>query len=122
MISPSEVSAVIVTRGDVDLGEILTSVVDAGITSVMVWDNSRPRTVFDRDRKVYGRYIGAQLLSNETVYVQDDDCLVPIAELLAEYEPGERLCNMSAGRWADSLSLEVIDSMRAEMKKRGHDL
>jgi hypothetical protein len=28
----------------------------------------------------------------------------------------------SAGRWADNLSLEVIDAMRAEMKKRGHDL
>jgi hypothetical protein len=28
----------------------------------------------------------------------------------------------SAGKWADNLSLEVIDSMRAEMKKRGHDI
>jgi uncharacterized protein len=28
----------------------------------------------------------------------------------------------SAGKWADNLSLEVFDSMRAEMKKRGHDL
>jgi hypothetical protein len=28
----------------------------------------------------------------------------------------------NAGKWADNLSLEVIDSMRAEMKKRGHDI
>jgi len=28
----------------------------------------------------------------------------------------------NAGKWADNLSLEVIDSMRAEMKKRGHDM
>ena len=28
----------------------------------------------------------------------------------------------SAGKWADDLSQQVIGRMRAEMKKRGHDL
>jgi hypothetical protein len=28
----------------------------------------------------------------------------------------------SAGTWADNLSEEVINKMRAEMKKRGHDM
>jgi hypothetical protein len=28
----------------------------------------------------------------------------------------------NAGNWGDKLSEEVIDRMRAEMKKRGHDL
>jgi hypothetical protein len=27
-----------------------------------------------------------------------------------------------AGRWGDDLSVEIINKMRAEMKKRGHDI
>lgn len=94
MIGASQVSAVLVTRGDVGLAEIVASIRDAGIEDVIVWDNK----IEEADVKVFGRYRGIRSAKNDTIYVQDDDCIVPVAEILAEYEPGERLCNMPANR------------------------
>lgn len=93
MIAASEVSAVLVTRGDIDLTQILDSL---PFDDVIVWDNSKRL-----DRKVFGRYLGIRDARNDTIYVQDDDCVVPVADLLAQYTRGERLCNMSADRWND---------------------
>ena len=47
----------------------------------------------------------------------------PLGQKVITEEPkslDESMAN--AGKLADNLSLEVIDSMRAEMKKRGHDI
>lgn len=81
MISAADVSAVLVTRGDVDLSPILASLPFA---DVVVWDNSKRQ-----DLGVFGRYAAIAEAKHDVIYTQDDDVLVScIPELLAAYEPG----------------------------------
>ena len=82
------ISAVIVTRGNVDLSPILDSLPFA---DVVVWNN-RERD----DLSVYGRYAGISEAKGDRIYVQDDDAVIDVERLLAEYRDGERLCNMEA--------------------------
>lgn len=65
----SEISAVIVTKGDVDLSPIMESL---PFDDVVIWDNSKEPV----DRKVYGRYLGIERAKHDFIYVQDDDCIV----------------------------------------------
>jgi hypothetical protein len=88
-MTPAQCSAVLVTRGDVDLRPVLDSL--AAFSEVLVWDNSR-RTNF----KVLGRYRAALEARNAVVYTQDDDCVVEAAEVVAAYEGGKVVCNMPA--------------------------
>jgi hypothetical protein len=83
------VSAVIVTRGDVDLNPILESIPEEYET--IVWDNgigSVSRRVMKHtlarivtgkgeldDFAVYGRYAAIDYASGDLIYVQDDDVL-----------------------------------------------
>jgi len=77
-----DVTAVLVTRGDVDMQPIIDSL---PYGSVVVWDNSR-RPV---DYGVFGRYVALSEVQTPVVYFQDDDCLVSCHEALMEaYEPG----------------------------------
>jgi len=69
MLSPSDVTAVIVTRGDVDLAPVLGSLI---FNDVVVWDNSQSRV---GDQMTYGRVLGAQLAAKEVIYSQDDDLI-----------------------------------------------
>lgn len=86
-LSLSDVSAVIVTRGDVDLRPVLELL---PFEDVVIWDNSKRRDV-----SVYGRYLGTLEAKNEIIYVQDDDALfADFPGLLAEYEEGKIVCNM----------------------------
>jgi hypothetical protein len=87
-----DVSAVIVTRGDVDLDPILDSL---PFDDVVVWNN---RLVADLG--VYGRFAGVEQARNDVVFVQDDDCIVPtdaITALLDAYAPGRIVSNMPTG-------------------------
>lgn len=81
------VSAIIVTRGDVDLTPILSLLPEEW--EVLIWDNGRKellrlqdRNVLERhslpvqDLSVYGRYAAIQYASHDLIYVQDDDVLV----------------------------------------------
>ena len=82
------VSAVLVTRGNVDMTGILASlpaeweriVVDNGDRSVRVFARSGSlATVYrhgEGDMSVYGRYYGCRFARHETIYVQDDDVIV----------------------------------------------
>jgi len=80
VISANGVSAILVTRGDVDLGPILSTL---PFDDVIVWDNS-----IREDLGVYGRYAASAEAKHEVIYTQDDDVLVPcINQLLAAYEP-----------------------------------
>lgn len=97
VIDPSRVSAVLVTRGDVDLSEILASIAAAGITDIVVWDNSKR----DRDLSCYGRYAGIAEARNEFVYHQDDDLVAPVAEILAAYDPDSDRDTIVANNRAD---------------------
>jgi len=84
MIDPSEVSAVLVTRGNVPMDQILESIAEAGITDVVLWNNAeRPNL------SCYGRYAGIVEAKNGFIFHQDDDLLVPIPELLNQYNSRE---------------------------------
>jgi hypothetical protein len=79
----SEVSVVIPTRGDVDLGPILDTL--TGFYQVIVWDNSDP----DReDLGLYARYAAIEEAGTQVIVTQDDDLIVTGWDrLLDEYEP-----------------------------------
>ncbi len=77
-----DVSAVLVTRGDVDMLPIIETL---PYGEVILWDNSK-RPV---DYGVFGRYVAIAETTRPLVYFQDDDCLVSCHEsLLAAWEPG----------------------------------
>ena len=82
------ISAVIVTRGNVDLSPILDSL---PFDDVVVWNNLERE-----DLSVYGRYAGISEAKSNRIYVQDDDAIIDVERLVAEYRDGERLCNMDA--------------------------
>lgn len=110
------VSAIIVTRGDVDLRPVIESLPDGW--EIVVWDNGVPAVKVPgiceftlpsiMDLSVYGRYAAIEHASHDLIYVQDDDCIVsdPEAIVLAWYEAvehpdnfnGEQIavCNMPA--------------------------
>lgn len=75
-----DVSAVIVTRGDVDLQPVLDSL---PFTEIVIWDNSRRD-----DLKVYGRYAAIDETTRPYIYTQDDDAIVPAEQLLERYQGG----------------------------------
>lgn len=91
-ITAADVSAVLVTRGDVDLSRILESL---PFDDVVVWDNSQRE-----DLKTFGRYAALPEAKHDVIWFQDDDIVLPpatIEGLLAAYEPGVFCANMSPG-------------------------
>jgi hypothetical protein len=62
------ISACLVTRGDVDLTEIIASI---PYDDVVVWDNSKRA-----DLKAYGRYAAIKEAKGDLIFVQDDDCIL----------------------------------------------
>lgn len=90
MIAASDVSAVLVTRGDVDVLPVIESL--ACFAEVLVWDNS-----CETDCSVFGRYAAIPRAKHAVVYVQDDDCVLEpeaFRLLLAGYEPDLLVANM----------------------------
>lgn len=104
-MDPKNISAVIVTKGGRDLAPILKTL--EPFDEVIVWDNSmqdinRPEYANLHyiapleDHKVYGRYCAALSAKHDTIYVQDDDCLIDPLALLALYTDKMKvLCNMT---------------------------
>lgn len=88
MGAPEQVSAIIVTRGDVPLDEIthvLSSV--PRIDDIVIWDNSKE----DRDYRVWGRHAALNLARHSVIYSQDDDLVHTVEgvnRILDAYEPG----------------------------------
>lgn len=79
MINPADASAVVVTRGDVDLTAITNSLLDFDET--IIWNNS------ERENAIcYGRFLGAREARKDWIYVQDDDALVAHPALLRACE------------------------------------
>ncbi len=92
-MTPADLSAVVVTRGNVPLEPILDSFTAAGIFDFVVWDNSRRPD----DLGVFGRYAALPECGRDVVLVQDDDVILPVATieaLAAAYEPGRIVANM----------------------------
>jgi hypothetical protein len=82
------VSAVIVTRGDVDLGPILDSI---PIDDIVVWNNA------EKDLSVYGRYAAIDQCRHAFIYTQDDDAICPVLPLLSHYNGDGVLANVPDG-------------------------
>lgn len=78
---PHKVSAVLVTKGDVDLEPITDSIRAAGVSDIVVWDNSRRK----RDLSCYGRYRGILEAKHPWIYHQDDDLIAPVGEIIRAY-------------------------------------
>src|ERR1051326_2814506 len=81
------VTAVIVTRGDIDLAPCIDAL---PYKKLIVWNNSlRP------DTKIYGRYLAIKEVTTPFVYFQDDDVIFRRHdELMAAWEPGLMVVNM----------------------------
>jgi hypothetical protein len=83
LLRPEDVSAVIVTKGDVDLAPVLDSLI---FDDVIVYDNS-----VEKDLMTFGRVVAARRATRKVIYSQDDDIVhTPEAqrEIVAAYEPG----------------------------------
>jgi hypothetical protein len=108
LLSPSEATAVIVTRGDVSLEPVLDSLV---FPNVIVWDNSKE----EQDQMTYGRLLGALRADTEIIYSQDDD-IVHTPEnqvsILAAYSP----TYMAGCMWKD-----WSDGARRQGIENGYD-
>lgn len=91
----SQISAVVVTKGDRDISRVVESLAPFG--QVIVHDNSKQVT----DSIVFGRWIAAASAKHEAVFVCDDDTIVDSEALCAQFRPGRILCNMPE-RWHKS--------------------
>lgn len=134
------VSAVIVTRGDVDLDPILDELPDEW--QVIVWDNAStrstrpnvtwwpPNTVrhytfavreeVDEDRMVKGRYDAIEYATGDLIYVQDDDVLVSDPErIVAKWiEQHENDAGGRMPRYTDHIVANVPENFRHEFYRR----
>jgi hypothetical protein len=101
-ISRDDVTAVVVTRGDVpeNIGKITRRLYyGAGIPNIYIWDNT-----IEPNMGVYGRYAALEKVDTRAVFVQDDDCLLEVEAihaLIDAYDPGRIVVNMPEGRWPD---------------------
>jgi hypothetical protein len=90
-LNPAQITACLVTRGDVDMRPILDTL---PYGEVLIYDNSKEHV----DLKVYGRYEVVKRASNDVIYWQDDDVIFTEHKaLLAAYEPGTFVSNNAHG-------------------------
>src|SRR5262249_9603338 len=125
-----QVTAVMVTRGNVDVRPTLEPVLAAGITDVVVWDNSLSpigtlgeaivpgkypegvRVVGGHDYKCFGRYAAIPYARNPVIlWVDDDVVFTAFDELLALYEPGRLVTNMDAS-WIDAAGYRDVCALQ----------
>jgi hypothetical protein len=88
MIDLDDVTAVIVTRGDVDLAPILATL---PYGETIVWNNAERGW----ESRCFGRYLATVEATRPFIYFQDDDVVFTAhAELLELHEPGRMTVNM----------------------------
>ncbi len=93
---------------------------DLNECAIIVEKQYAPRIdeVLDDTARIYASHFTEQELKDILAFYQS-----PLGKKVVAEEPKALDESMSsAGKWADALSEQVIGSMRAEMKKRGHDL
>jgi Glycosyl transferase family 2 len=89
-LTPEHVSAILVTRGNVDMQPILETL---PFPDVVVWDNSQRENLGP-----FGRYAAIREAKNAVIYWQDDDIVFDrFDDLLAAYQKGRYVSNMDAG-------------------------
>ena len=104
-LTASNVSAVIVTRGDVDLQPVLESLI---FDDVVVWDNSRE----SRDEMTYGRVLATERCRHTVIYSQDDDIIHTRENqqrILAAYRTGI-LTGCMWPEWSDGARAQGIEN------------
>lgn len=110
MIDPSQVSAVLVTRGNVDLTPVLDSLI---FDDVVVWDNSRE----EQDEMTYGRMLATSRAEHHVIWSQDDD-IVHTAEdqqrICEAYEPYV-LTGCMWREWSDGAARQGIENGYADL-------
>lgn len=93
-LDPRDVSAIIPTRGNVDLRPVIDSL---PYTDIVLWNNAER----DHDYRAFGRYAAIPETKNPVIFWVDDDVIFTAHdELLAAYEPGRLVCNMDDD-WID---------------------
>jgi hypothetical protein len=94
------VTPVLVTRGNVDLSEILRSFNNGhwsrSAAEQIVWDNI---VIWDNSKLLnfgpFGQYVAATTANcSDIVFFQDDDCVTDPAEICQHWEVGKIVCNM----------------------------
>jgi len=93
---------------------------DLDEVAVIVQKQYDPRLseLVDAAARIYASHFTEQELKDLLAFYQS-----PLGKKAIAEEPKALDESMNyAGTWADNLSLQVIDSMRAEMKKRGHEM
>lgn len=110
------ISAVLVTKGDVDLTPILQTL---PFDDVVIHDNSK-----DRDYKVYGRYMAMNRAKHDIIYTQDDDAVTDPIVICQHYKHGFVTANMPLDRrsfYSDGIALigwgSVFDRYATEAMK-----
>ncbi len=92
-MNANHVSAVLITRGDVDLEPIISTL---PYNDLVVWD----ATERSGDASCYSRYLAAEEAEHDVIYFQDDDLLFTAHDgLLDAYEPGRLVGNMPSPWW-----------------------
>jgi hypothetical protein len=103
VLSPDQVSAVIVTRGNCDLTRVLDSLI---FDDVIVWNNAEQ----DRDQMTWGRALAIDSAKNDVIYSQDDD-IIHSAEsqyrIIEAYQPGI-LTGCMWPEWSDGARAQGI--------------
>ena len=78
----------------------------------------RTKELLDRAARIYATHFSEPELKQLLSFYQS-----PLGQKVIDEEPKALDESMTmAGTWADDFSTDVINKMRAEMKKRGHDL
>ncbi len=104
-LARADVSAIIVTRGNVDLEPILHTI---PYPDVVVWNN----TEREHDYKPFGRYAAIPETKNPVIFWVDDDVKFTNHDaLLRAYEPGKLIANMDAD-WIKGAGYEGIVAMQ----------
>jgi hypothetical protein len=80
--------------------------------------SARTKELVDRAARIYATHFSEPELKQLVSFYQS-----PLGQKVIDEEPKALDESMAmAGSWADDFSQDVINKMRAEMKKRGHDL
>jgi uncharacterized protein len=80
--------------------------------------SARTSELLDDAARIYASHFTEPELKQLLTFYQ-----TPLGQKVITEEPKAADESMAmAGSWADKLSEEIIDKMRAEMKKRGHDI
>lgn len=90
---------------------------EAAVTVEKQYD-SRISELVDTSARIYASHFTEQELRDLLTFYQS-----PLGRKAIVEEPRAETESLSAaGAWADNVSQDVLNSMRVEMKKRGHDM